>query len=568
MRLVRKETPVDATAWPADVPAIIQQVYANRGVTSPDQITKDPTALLNPHRLMGIETAVDLLVDAIQNQRNVTIAGDYDCDGATGTATAVRGLKLLGLAPERIRFIIPDRKKHGYGLSVGLVDDAPKETEIIMTVDSGIASNEGVAHAKSLGYTVIVTDHHLPGEVPPPADAIVNPNQHGDDFPSKAMAGVGVMFYVLLAVRARLKKMGLPGGDAPLFHQLAPIVAIGTVADLVALDHNNRIIVSMGLQLIRQGDCSEGISALMLYANKTPKYFSSTDIAFGLAPLLNSAGRLADMTLGVKLLLSDDNHASLLYAKTLSEINLRRKEVQAEMVTSAESIVDKVPVGDLKKGVVVYDKAFQGGVVGLVASKLKETLNRPVIAFADSAGGNVSGSARSVPGLHLRDALAIVDAKAPGLIKKFGGHAMAAGLTVADGRVKEFEKLFNETIETLLTPEMMEAVIYSDGELLPNQMTLEFTKYLENCGPWGQGFSKPVFDGIFEVKDFKVLKEQHIKFELYDTRKGDVFDAIWFFSYKGLPPPMRFRMAYELSLNVFRGNEKVQLLTRYIEPID
>lgn len=568
MRLVRRENAVDATAWDPAVPATVQQVYANRGVTSPDQISKDPTGLLNPHELMGIEKAVDLLVDAIVTQKHVTIAGDYDCDGATGTATAVRGLKLLGLSPERIRFIIPDRHRHGYGLSVGLVDDVPKETEIIMTVDSGIASNEGVAHAKALGYTVIITDHHLPGDVTPIADAIVNPNQRGDDFPSKALAGVGVMFYVLLAVRTRLKKMGLPGGDAPLFHHLAPVVAIGTVADLVTLDHNNRIIVSMGLQLIRQGDCSEGIHALMLFANKEPRYFTSTDIAFGLAPMLNSAGRLADMTLGVKLLLTDDQDTALNYARLLSEINARRKQVQATMVTSAESIVDKLPPGELKKGVVVYDKDFQGGIVGLVASKLKETLNRPVIAFANSAGGNVSGSARSVPGLHLRDALAIVDAKSPGLIKKFGGHAMAAGLTVADGRVKEFEKLFNETIETLLTPEMMESVIYSDGELPPREMNVEFCKYLETCGPWGQGFPKPVFDGVFEVKDFRILKEQHIKFELYDTRQGDEFDAIWFFSYKGLPPPMRFRMAYELSLNVYRGLEKVQLLARYIEPIE
>lgn len=568
MQLIRKEVPFNPEAWPAEVPTIIQQIYANRSVLAPADISKDPTGLLNPHALMGMEGAVDILVDAIKNQRHVTIAGDYDCDGATGTAVGVRGLILLGLKPDKVKFTMPNRDIHGYGLTVGLVDDLPQPTSIILTVDSGIASNQGVAHAKEKGYTVVITDHHLPGDETPIADAIVNPNQRGDTFPSKAMAGVGVMFYTLLAVRARLKKIKHPGGDAPLFHHLAPIVAIGTVADLVPLDHNNRILVDMGLRLIQADAVNEGIRALMMTSNIDPAYMTVTDIGFRLAPRLNAAGRLADMTLGVKLLLCDDRSQSIGYAKLLEEINNARKDIQGEMVMSAESIVRDLPMRDTK-GIVVYNPSWHHGVVGLVASKLKESMNRPVVAFALAAhpSQEARGSARSIPGLHLRDALALVDTRHPGLLVKFGGHAMAAGMTVMADRIPEFEAAFLTVLEELVTPEMLTSVIVTDGELEPNQMTVEFCKYLEVCGPWGQGFPRPIFDGIFEVKEYKILGEKHIKFELYDTRQGDVVDAIWFFSYKGKAPPTRFRMAYELSLNVFRGREKVQLMTRHIEPI-
>ena len=568
MQLIRKEAPFNPEAWPAEVPTIIQQIYANRGVLAPADVSKDPTGLLNPHALMGMEGAVDILVDAIKNQRHVTIAGDYDCDGATGTAVGVRGLILLGLKPDKVKFTMPNRDIHGYGLTVGLVDDMPQPTSIILTVDSGIASNQGVAHAKEKGYTVVITDHHLPGDETPIADAIVNPNQRGDTFPSKAMAGVGVMFYTLLAVRARLKKIKHPGGDAPLFHHLAPIVAIGTVADLVPLDHNNRILVDMGLRLIQADAVNEGIRALMMTSNIDPAYMTVTDIGFRLAPRLNAAGRLADMTLGVKLLLCDDRSQSIGYAKLLEEINNARKDIQGEMVMSAESIVRDLPMRDTK-GIVVYNPSWHHGVVGLVASKLKESMNRPVVAFALAAhpSQEARGSARSIPGLHLRDALALVDTRHPGLLVKFGGHAMAAGMTVMADRIPEFEAAFLTALEELVTPEMLTSVIVTDGELEPNQMTVEFCKYLEVCGPWGQGFPRPIFDGIFEVKEYKILGEKHIKFELYDTRQGDVVDAIWFFSYKGKAPPTRFRMAYELSLNVFRGREKVQLMTRHIEPI-
>lgn len=591
MRLERKEVPYDHSQWSSDVPEIVQQIYANRGVTSPHDILKDPALLLNPRDMKGVDVAAEIIVDAIIHQKHITIAGDYDCDGATGTTVGVKGLQLLGA--QNVQFTIPNRDVHGYGLSVGLVEEMPQPTDLIITVDSGISSIEGVARAKELGYQVVVTDHHLPGDHLPNADAIVNPNQPGDTFPGKALAGVGVLFYTLLVVRAKLRERNHPGGIAPLFEELLPVVTIGTVADLVTLDQNNRILVAGGLRLIQAGRMSIGIQELLNSANKDPRYLTATDIAFGIAPRLNAAGRLADMTLGVKLLLTDSQEWARFYCEKLEGINATRKEIQAEMVTSAEAIADKIPATRTKlveviepvkpgeapkppkivekvvesKGVVVFDKSFQGGIVGLVASKLKESLNRPVIAFAPGPNGLVRGSARSIPGLHLRDALALIDARHPGLLKKFGGHAMAAGMTIEEARIDEFDEIFNDTIDTLLTPEMMEAIVYSDGELNPIEMTVDFAKYLDTCGPWGQGFPKPVFDGVFEIQEYRVLKDTHLKMSLHDTRQGDLYDAIWFFSYKGLPPPQRFRMAYELDINRFRGRESVQLLVRLVEPL-
>jgi single-stranded-DNA-specific exonuclease len=525
---------------------------------------------LKPATLKGIEQAVDILEDAVLSSRYMTVCGDYDCDGATGTAILVKGLRLMyGKDADRVRYALPDREKHGYGLSVGLVDSLPAPTDVIVTVDSGISSFDGVAYAKSLGYTVVITDHHLQGVGLPIADAIVNPNQQGCAFPSKSMAGCGVAFYVLLALRERLRAIGHFAAAIPLFQVLGAYVAIGTVADLVPLDHNNRILVRYGLQLIQHQTGYPGIQVLLEVSNKRPEYFTSTDIAFAIAPRLNAAGRLADMTLGVRLLLSEDPEEAKQLATELNAINDRRREIQAEMVYNAESLVDVMPVST-RKGVVVYQTSWHHGVVGLVASKLKESLHRPIVAFApaDESAVEVRGSCRSIPGFHLRDALALIDARHPGLILKFGGHAMAAGLSLRTVDIPVFQVAFESVCDELITPDLLEQIIYSDGELDPNEMTIDYAQYLERCGPWGQGFPKPVFDGIFEVSTFKVLAERHFKLELHDTREGSIYDAIWFFGYEGQDPPKRFRMAYELSLNVYRDKESLQLLVRHVESLD
>ena len=568
MKLERKCNQTLPDLWPDVTPKIVQQIYANRGVLRPEGILKDPQQLLPPSSLKGILEAAKVLGKAIIEQKHITVAGDYDCDGATGTAVGVRGLRLLGLPETHVHFAMPNRDRHGYGLSVGLVDELPQPTDVIVTVDSGIASIDGVAHAKALGYTVVITDHHLAGPTLPNADAIVNPNQPGCEFPSKSLAGVGVMLYTLVAVKRYLKSVGHPGGDAALFRTLLPFVAIGTVADLVPLDQNNRILVDGGLRLIRSGQCAPGIKSLLLYANKDMQHITSTDIAFAIAPRLNAAGRLADMTLGVKLLLCDDGALAHRYAETLEEINQTRKDIQQDMVFSAEALIEK---GNFKDAttVMLYEPSWHHGVVGLVASKMKEALHRPVVAFAPGAEGSneARGSARSIPGLHLRDALALVDARHPGLITKFGGHAMAAGLSLPVDNLNAFGNAFYEVVNELVTPDMLESIIYSDGELQPIELNEDFAQYLETCGPWGQGFPKPIFDGVFEVKEYRILADKHIKFELFDTRQGNIIDAIWFFADTTKEPPKRFRMAYELDLNRYRNKVSLQLIVRYIEPI-
>lgn len=567
MKLERKTASYLEDAWPDTVPKIVQQIYANRGVFRPEGILKDPSQLLPPSTLKGILQAAEILGQAIIDQKHFTVAGDYDCDGATGTAVGVRGLKLLGA--QNVHFTIPNRDRHGYGLSVGLVEELPQPTDVIVTVDSGIASIDGVKYAKEKGYTVVITDHHLAGNTLPNADAIVNPNQPGCEFPSKSLAGVGVMLYTLLAVKRYLGSVNHPGGNAALFQELLPLVAVGTIADLVPLDQNNRILVSGGLHLIHSGQVSPGIRWLLNCANKDPQYLTSTDIAFGLAPRINAAGRLADMTLGVKLLLSDDDTQSRRYALSLDEINKARKDIQEDMVVSAESLVEKMDYTNTK-AVVLYEPTWHHGVVGLVASKLKEALHRPVIAFAggQEKSKELRGSARSIPGFHLRDALALVDARHPGLISKFGGHAMAAGLSLPLANLDAFTQAFYEVVDAQVTPAMLEVILYSDGELAPNQLSENFARYLETCGPWGQGFPKPLFDGVFEVKESHVLGEKHLKLELHDTRQGDVVEAMWFFADLSKPLPQRFRMAYELDLNRFRNRESLQLIVRYVAPYD
>lgn len=555
--------------WPAEVPDIMQRIYAARGVTHPTGITQRLAELHSPRLLGGIERAAEILGEAIFNDRHITVAGDYDCDGATGSSVAVRGLRMLGA--KRVSFVLPNRFVHGYGLSPALVDSMDPTTDVIVTVDSGVSSTEGVKRAKELGRTVVITDHHLPGDYLPDADAIVNPNLKGDPFPSKMLAGVGVMFYVLLMLRTYLRNNGMwPDGKEPDLAELLDLVAIGTVADLVPLDRNNRILVEAGLKRIRQGKGNAGINALIQMAKRDYRTLVASDIAFAIAPRLNAAGRLEDMRVGVMTLLSDDPNEAMARATILENINSQRKEIQAEMVTEAEEKVLNAEDHD-GVGVVVYDPKWHSGIVGLVASKLKEMLYRPVIAFAPANEGSedLRGSARSIPGFHLRDALAAIDAANPGLIPKFGGHAMAAGLSLHARDVERFSAEFDRVARETLSEELLNAVVYSDGPLDPGMVCIEFAQYVRSCGPWGQGFPEPVFDNVFYCEDYRIMGGKHLKLFLVDPRDGTQVDAVYFNGYDpNFEPTGYLHLTFELALNVWNGRESLQLMVRHMERSD
>lgn len=554
------------TGWPSNVPDVMQRIYAARGVTDPTGIAQRLAELHSPRLLGGIEEAAKILGEAIFHNKHITVAGDYDCDGATGTAVAVRGLRMLGA--QHVSFILPNRFIHGYGLSPALVDAMDPTTDIIVTVDSGVSSIEGVKRAKEKGMAVVITDHHLPGEHLPDAAVIVNPNLKGDPFPSKMLAGVGVMFYVLLMLRTYLRNTGMwAGGGEPDLGQLIDLVAVGTVADLVPLDRNNRILVEAGLRRIRQGNASAGLAALIAAAKRNPQSLVASDIAFAIAPRLNAAGRLEDMRVGVETLITDDPVQATQFVELLDRINSERKEIQAEMVTEAENMVlDNATTGEV--GVVVFDPSWHPGVVGLVASKLKEALYRPVIAFAPASEGSdeVRGSARSIPGFHLRDALALVDAENPSLIPKFGGHSMAAGLSLMQADVPRFAKAFDDVAKRLLTDDLLNAVLYTDGPLDVGMVSLDFAYYLRQCGPWGQGFPEPIFQNVFYCQDYRIMGDKHLKLYLIDPRDGTPLEAIFFNGYDASREPIgNVCLTYELGVNTWRGQDSLQLMVRHLE---
>lgn len=563
--LKQRELAQQPYGWGPEVPEVMQRIYAARGVFHPTGIEQRLAEMLPPSLLGGIDKAAELITRAIVNDERIMVAGDYDCDGATGSATAVRGLRLLGA--KYVDFIVPNRFAHGYGLSPGLIDAmVPYDPQLVVTVDSGVSSVEGVQHAKSKGMKVVITDHHLQGDVLPDADAIVNPNLRGDPFPSKGLAGVGVMLYVLLATRRYMANLGIwPKGEEPDLLPLLDLVAIGTVADLVPLDKNNRILVEAGLRRIRQGKTTAGVTALIASAKRDQSTLVASDIAFSIAPRLNAAGRLEDMRLGVLTMLCENPVQAETYVKALEAINDERKEIQASMVTEAEQMVLNAKGNDAV-GVVVFDPKWHHGVVGLVASKLKESLYRPVIAMAPE-GEEARGSCRSIPGFHLRDALAVVDANNPGLIKKFGGHAMAAGLTIMAKDIDRLAAEFDKVARQQLSEEQLSAVVYTDGELPPGYINLAFAKYVRECGPWGQAFPEPAFENTFFVQDVRILGDKHLRLDLIDPRDGTYVQGIFFNGYKGGDTPEYVRLAYELSINVFNGRESLQLMVRYMEPV-
>ncbi|UPG95992.1 single-stranded-DNA-specific exonuclease RecJ [Luteibacter aegosomatissinici] len=558
---------VAPSGWPAHVHPVIQRIYAARGVTTPDGAEHRLARLHSPTLLGGMDRAVELLIEAIDRDQRIVIAGDYDCDGATGAAVAQRGMRLLGA--KHVSHVVPNRFVHGYGLSEALVASLEPTPDLIVTVDNGVASVAGVAAAHARGIRVLITDHHLPGDTLPAADAMVNPNLDGDGFPSKALAGVGVMFYLLLAVRAAMRDAGrFAEGNEPDLGALLDLVALGTVADLVPLDFNNRVFVDAGLKRMRAGKACAGITALIEASNRSVSTVTATDLAFAIGPRLNAAGRLEDMSLGVACLLTDDTGVARRYAEQLSAINQERREMQAGMVEEAEAMVSRAAHVDAV-GVALFDPGWHAGIVGLVASKLKEKLHRPVLAFAPAGDDTdeLRGSARSIPGFHIRDALAEIDAKHPGLILRFGGHAMAAGLSMQASAFERFAAIFDATARAHLDDDRLQAVVQTDGELDYRDHTLDLAKQLRFAGPWGQAFPSPVFENVFECASWKPMGTKHLRFQLRHEQGGAPLDAVMFSCYDGTPPPQRFRAAYELTVNDWQGRESVRLLITHMEPM-
>ncbi len=540
---------------PPDLPPLLRRLYAARGLQA-QQLSLELKNLLPPEGLKGIAQAANLLADAIATQRRIVIAGDYDCDGATGVAVALLGLKALGA--KQLGYVVPDRFRMGYGLSPALVDVAVAQgAGILVTVDNGIASLVGVAHAKSLGLTVIVTDHHLPGPELPAADAIVNPNQPGCGFASKALAGVGVMFYLLLALRVELRRRNALASE-PNLATLLDLVALGTVADLAQLDYNNRILVEQGLRRMRAGRAQPGVMALLEVAGRASERLSASDLGFVLGPRLNAAGRLDDMGTGIDCLLADSVDAARPLARQLDALNRERRSRTTEM---AEHALD-LTADSSAVGVCAFDESWHEGIVGLVASRLKEVRHRPAIAFARAEEpGVLKGSARSIAGFNVRDALAAVDAAHPGLILRFGGHAMAAGLTLPEAAYQTFSTAFDALCRRTLPPAALQRMQFTDGPLQAGELSLGTAQLLEQQGPWGQGFEEPLFEGAFSVLSVRLMgsEQQHVRYQLR-LAGGSAVEAVDFGGAgRVIAAGHAVQLAYQLSVNRYNGSESVQL---------
>jgi len=570
MRIESRQLP-DTLPFLGDLPPLLTRLYASRGVVSQDELDKGLARLIPYQQLKGIDAAVDLLVTALQQRQRILIVGDFDADGATASTVGVLGLRLLGAA--HVDYLVPNRFEYGYGLTPEIVKVAlERQPDLLMTVDNGISSVEGVAAAKAAGLQVLVTDHHLPGHELPAADAIVNPNQPGCTFPSKALAGVGVMFYVLMALRARLRDIGwfeANGRAQPNLGELLDLVALGSVADVVPLDANNRILVHQGLMRIRAGRARPGLRAILEVARREPSRITSTDLGFILGPRLNAAGRLDDMSLGIECLLCDDEALAREMAVQLDELNQDRKSIEQGMQREALAQLKDLPVESMPFGLCLYEAEWHQGVIGILASRLKERYHRPTIAFASAGEGVLKGSARSVPGFHIRDALDAVAAKHPELISKFGGHAMAAGLSLPAENFPAFAEAFDAEVRRQLTEEDLTGRLLSDGTLAVEEFHLELARALRNAGPWGQHFPEPLFHGVFQLVEQRVVGERHLKMVL-KTECGTVkLDGIAFSVDRDVWPNPTVRwveLAYKLDLNEFRGNETVQLMVAHISP--
>ncbi|AMK00314.1 single-stranded-DNA-specific exonuclease RecJ [Alteromonas macleodii] len=569
MPIVRRE--VTGASLSSDLHPVIDRIYRGRNIANLDDLENGLKGLTHFNVLKGMPQAAQILADAVVQNKRIIIVGDFDADGATSTSVCILALRAMGY--HNVDFLVPNRFDFGYGLSVPIVDEAAKQgAEVIVTVDNGISCIDGVTHAKSLGMQVVVTDHHLPGDVLPPADAIVNPNQPGCEFPSKNLAGVGVAFYIMLALKAELQQQGhfeKAGVAPPNLASLLDIVAVGTVADVVVLDKNNRILVHQGLQRIRAGKCRPGIKALVEVANRDCAHLTSTDLGFVVGPRLNAAGRLDDMSQGIACLLEDETIQARMIAAELDALNKERREIETGMKAQAETVLEQMALneGDMPSALVVYREDFHQGVIGIVAGRLKEKYLKPVIAFAHQDDEIIKGSARSIPGVHIRDVLDEVNTRYPGVIEKFGGHAMAAGLSLPVAKLQDFERAFVNIARAHMAKLDGNHALFSDGDLSSEELCLPFAHLLRQAGPFGQGFESPLFDGEFALLDQRLVGQKHLKMVLKSDGANEV-DAIAFnVDLKSWPNAMvkRVHIAYRLDINVFRGQETVQLIVEQIE---
>ena len=567
--IVRRE--VTGASLSSDLHPVIDRIYRGRNIANLDDLENGLKGLTHFNVLKGMPQAAQILANAVVQNKRIIIVGDFDADGATSTSVCILALRAMGY--QNVDFLVPNRFDFGYGLSVPIVDEAAKQrAEVIVTVDNGISCIDGVTHAKSLGMQVVVTDHHLPGDVLPPADAIVNPNQPGCEFPSKNLAGVGVAFYIMLALKAELQQQGhfeRAGLAPPNLASLLDIVAVGTVADVVVLDKNNRILVHQGLQRIRAGKCRPGIKALVEVANRDCAHLTSTDLGFVVGPRLNAAGRLDDMSQGIACLLEDETIQARMIAAELDALNKERREIETGMKAQAETVLEQMALneGDMPSALVVYREDFHQGVIGIVAGRLKEKYLKPVIAFAHQDDEIIKGSARSIPGVHIRDVLDEVNTRYPGVIEKFGGHAMAAGLSLPVAKLQDFERAFVDIARAHMAKLDGNHALLSDGDLSSKELCLPFAHLLRQAGPFGQGFESPLFDGEFALLDQRLVGQKHLKMVLKSDGANEV-DAIAFnVDLKSWPNAMvkRVHIAYRLDINVFRGQETVQLIVEQIE---
>lgn len=572
-KILRRPQPETSPDWGQHLPPLLRRLYAARGVASDEQLNYTLKHLASPMSLRGIDRAVELLAEAVQHQQRVLVLGDFDADGATSTAVALLGLSMLGL--QSIDFRVPSRFADGYGLTPGIIErlrDEGQLPDLMVTVDNGISAVEGVRAAKELGVKVVVTDHHLAGEELPGADAIVNPNQPGCPFLSKNAAGVGVMFYVLTALRKKLRETNRLPSPEPNLGSLLDLVALGTVADVVPLDHNNRIFVEQGLRRIRQGEARPGILALLEVAGRDHTAISSTDLGFVVGPRLNAAGRLDDMSIGIACLLADSPDEARRLARELDTFNRERRTIEKDMKAQAQDLLASMSLDleGLPWGLALFDSAWHQGVIGILAARIREQTHRPTIAFApDENGTDIKGSARSIPGLHIRDVLATVDSRHPGMLKKFGGHAMAAGMTLAKADLEAFARAFDQAVRDTALAEDLEAAISTDGPLGPDELSLDTASLLKRAGPWGQHFPEPLFDGDFHVVSQRIVGENHLKLVLQPLEGGHIIDGIAFNTGPEVPDYTRTgaRVVYKPDANTFRGQTNLQLLIDYLEPM-
>jgi single-stranded-DNA-specific exonuclease len=549
---------------------LLQRIYAARGITSLNELTRRLDDLLPYQNLLNVDKAVELIAKHRVAQNRILIVGDFDADGATSSALAVSALRTFGV--KEVDYLVPNRFAYGYGLTPEIVDVAKQwQPKLIITVDNGISSVDGVAAAKAAGIDVLVTDHHLPGAKLPDADAIVNPNQPECSFAAKSLAGVGVIFYIMLALRRHLVETGVIE-TAPNMGQFLDLVALGTVADVVPLEHTNRILVYQGCQRIRAGKMRPGIKALLQVGKRDAANLQTSDLGFAVAPRLNAAGRLDDMSLGIECLLETDEEKALEKAQWLDQLNIERREIESGMQTQAQASIDKINLSkSLPVGLCLYDPSWHQGVIGIVAGRIKEKIHRPVIAFAKASETEIKGSARSIPGVHIRDILDLVATQNPGLITKFGGHAMAAGLSLPADKIEAFAGAFATVCEQEIDGSLLQGEVLTDGELDEANFSLSTHDLLSQAGPWGQAFPEPLFHGEFEVLRQYLVGEKHLKCTLRMPGGQRVMDAIIFnVDTRAWPNPQCdiIRLAYRLDCNRYKGSERLQLIGEYLEPAE